>query len=120
MDFPKGGIFGTFSQPISQLRNEGTELQNGTHVPRDGFATISQLRNEGGDLRNGTRVPKGCFAVTKIFAEGDRRLQNHFAAGGNFHSGCLGVAKFFRNQGPFSQGPFLGCEILHTMFSPCF
>ena len=26
---------------------------------------ISQLRNEGGGLRNGTRVPKGCFAAAK-------------------------------------------------------
>ena len=27
----------------------------------------------------------------------------------------LGAAKLFRNQGPFSQGPFLGCEISQTM-----
>ena len=30
---------------------------------------ISQLQNEGG-LRNGTRVPRGCFATAKFFIEG--------------------------------------------------
>ena len=37
--FRKGEAFSaTFSQPISQLRNGGTALQNGTRVPRGGFA----------------------------------------------------------------------------------
>ena len=78
------------------------------------FASTSQLRNERGGLRNGTHVPKGCFT------EGDRRLRYHFAAEGDFRSGCLGVAKLFRSQGPFSQRPFLGCEISQTMDFPCF
>ena len=98
-----GGILTTFSQPISQLRNEGMAL-----------------RNECTMLQNGTRVPRGGFAAAKIFAKGDRRLRNHFAAGGDFRSGCLGAAKLFRNQGPFSQGPFLGYEISQIMFSSCF
>nr|CAN64577.1 hypothetical protein VITISV_033754 [Vitis vinifera] len=129
--------FTTISQPISQLQNEGTELRNGTRVPIGGFAaakpparwgflgveafaTISQLRNEGGGLRNGTRVPKGCFAAAKIFAEGGMGLRNHFAVDGRFRSGYLRAAKLFRSQGPFSQGPFLGCEISQTLSFPCF
>ena len=50
---------------------------------------ISQLRNEGRRLQNGTRVPRGGFAAMKIFAEGAMRLQNHFAAKGLFRSGGL-------------------------------
>ena len=84
------------------------------------FATISQLRNEGGGLQNGTRVPRGGFEAAKIFAEEGMRLRNHFAAKGRFHSEYLGTAKLFRNQGPFSQGPFLSCEISQTMDFPCF
>ena len=43
-----------------------------------------------------------------------------FAAEAKFHSGLLRVAKLFRSQGPFSQGPLLGCEISQTMDFPCF
>ena len=50
---------------------------------------ISQLRNEGRRLQNGTRVPRGGFAAMKIFAEGAMRLQNHFAAKRLFRSGGL-------------------------------
>ena len=115
---------------------------------------ISQLRNEGGGLRNGTRVPRGGFAAAKIFAEGVMRLQNHFAAKGLFRSGglisqqlpwgcknwsfkALGISRpisqlrnevggcemalvcqrsvsqrgaLFRSQGPFSQGLFLAAK----------
>ena len=48
------------------------------------FATISQLRNEGMRLRNGTHVPRGGFAAAKIFAEGGMGLRNHFTAKGVF------------------------------------
>ena len=83
-----------FSQPISQLRNEGTVLRNGTRVPKGcfaaakhpaklgygcakleisrfgDFAAISQLRNGVPMLRNGSRVPRGVFAAAKFFTEG--------------------------------------------------
>ena len=37
--FRIGGVFSqAILQPISQLRNEGIGLRNGTHVPRSGFA----------------------------------------------------------------------------------
>ena len=50
------------------------------------FAAISQLRNEGMRLRNGTCVPRGGFAAAKIFLKGAMRLRNHFAAKGLFRS----------------------------------
>ena len=45
----QGTFLQAISQPISQLHNEGVELQNGTRVPRGGFvvakhpAKFSQL-----------------------------------------------------------------------------
>ena len=84
---------------VSQLRNT---LPNGASVAkrwisrRGKFAAISQLRNGYTGLWNGTRVPKDLFAAAKIFAEGVRRLQNHFAARSDFRSGSLLAAKFHR------------------------
>ena len=60
------------------------------------FATISQLRNEGMRLRNGTHVPRGGFAAAKIFAEGGMGLRNHFAEKWRFRRGLFLAAKFRR------------------------
>ena len=73
-----------------------SRLQNGGSSRRGGFAAISQLRNGCTWLRNGTRVPRDLFTAAKIFAEGARRLRNHFAAGSDFRSGSLLAAKFRR------------------------
>ena len=39
----QGTFLQAISQPISQLRNEGVELRNGTHVPRGGVAIAKHL-----------------------------------------------------------------------------
>ena len=84
---------------VSQLRNT---LPNGSSAAkwrisrRGGSAAISQLRNGCTWLRNGTRVPRDLFAAAKIFAEGARRLRNHFTVGSDFRSGSLLAAKFRR------------------------
>ena len=41
-----------FSQPISQLRNEGGGLKNGTRVPRGGFAAAKPLAKWGCGYEN--------------------------------------------------------------------
>ena len=112
---------GVVSQLRNHLRNGGSAGKMGI-FRHGGFRkhfAVAKWEGEGG-LRNGTHVPKGCFAATKIFAEGGRRLRNHFAADGRFRSSYLGTVKLFRSQGPFSQRPFLGCEISQTMDFPCF
>nr|CAN65754.1 hypothetical protein VITISV_008396 [Vitis vinifera] len=75
---------------VSQLRNtlrKGVSAAKLRISRRGGFATISQLRNGCTRLRNGTCVPKGHFVAAKIFAEGARRLQNHFTVGDDFRCG---------------------------------
>ena len=60
---------------------------------------------------------KGVFRSCENFRRGE---YEDFAANGRFRSKYFGLAKLFRSQGPFSQGPFLGCEISQTMDFPCF
>ena len=81
-----------------------SQLRSGAMAAKLGFLKFwgfrRAFRNYEMRLRatNGTRVPRGGFTAAKIFTEG-----------------VHGVAKSFRSQGPFSQGPLLGCEISHTM-----
>ena len=49
-------------------------LRNGGSPGVEKIIAISQLRNGGTWLQNGTRVPRSLFAAAKIFAEGARRL----------------------------------------------
>ena len=74
-----------FSQPISQLRNEGTVLRNGTRVPRGGFAAAKIFAKEGVGLRN-------------LFRSGGPFSQPNldFAADGFFRRGLFWAAKFRR------------------------
>ena len=71
---------------------------------------ISQLRNEGGGLRNGTRVPRGGFAAAKIFAEGAIGLRNHFAAKWHFRNDFLGLRNNFAAKWRFHRGLFLAAK----------
>ena len=114
----------TFSQPISQLRNEGGGLRNGTSVLRGGFAATKPPAKWGCGCENvifqALGISQSISQLRKFLQKGCMGLRNHFAAKGQFRSGLLGAAKLFRSQGPFSQGPILGCEISQASGIPCF
>ena len=65
---------------------------------------ISQLRNEGMRLRNGTHVPRGGFA------EGGIGLRNHFVAKWRFRSDFLGLQNNFAAKWRFRKGLFLAAK----------
>ena len=91
---------------VSQLWNT---LQNGALAAKSGSfyaLEISQLRNGGTVLRNGTRVPRGGFATAKIFTEGGMGLRNHFAAKWHFRSDFLGLRNNFAAKWRFRKGLF--------------
>nr|CAN60843.1 hypothetical protein VITISV_042885 [Vitis vinifera] len=79
------------------------------------FAAISQLRNEGMRLRNGTRVLRGGFVVAKIFAEGGMELRNHFAAKWRFCSDFLGLRNNFAAKWRFRRGLFLAAKFCRPL-----
>nr|CAN78630.1 hypothetical protein VITISV_042850 [Vitis vinifera] len=114
------------------------------------FATISQLRNECTGLQNGTRVPKGGFAAAKhlskwlIDCETEDlkawKARSHFTAAkrvylavkwhscakGPLHSykkfrrGRLEAAKSFHSEGAIFAAAHFCCEISQPMLSPYF
>ena len=74
------------------------------------FATISQLRNEGSGLRNGTRVPRGGLQLRNDFATKWRfrsdflGLRNYFAAKCRFRRGLIWLRNYFAAKGHFRRG----------------
>ena len=110
-DFVAGGQFRSgwaFLQPILQLQNEERGLQNGTRVPRSGFAaakpvakwgygcdigilkdlgisqSISQLRNGAKGYEMALVCQRGVSQLRKFSQRGCMGLRNHFAAKGRF------------------------------------
>ena len=95
-----------------------SQLQN--HLPIGGVAVKMWFFKHWG-FRRAFRNSERMLAATKwhLCAKGVFRRGGYEVAK-PFRSGYLGVAKLFRSQRPFSQGPFLGCEILQTIAFPCF
>ena len=108
-----------FSQPISQLRNEGTVLRNGTRVPKGCFAAAKHPAKLGYGCENWRFHALGilqpfrscemellCCEMALVCQEGVSQrgvlgCEIYFAAEGHF-----------RSQALISQRPCKGCEII--------
>ena len=92
-------IEGVFSQailqPISQLRNEGIGLRNGTHVPRSGFAAAKL-------------AAKLEFLRLWRFRKAFRSCEMGIGAA-KWHSCAKGVIRICEN---FRRGWLWGCEMI--------
>ena len=140
----------TFAEMGVRLWHSHSWCARWTILRHGDFATISQLRNECTELQNGTRMLKGGFAAAKHPSEwrlGYKmedfkawRFRSHFVAAKrmygavkwhscakgplrsceDFRRGGWAAAKPFHSRRQFSQRVTFGCEISQAMLSPCF
>nr|CAN80159.1 hypothetical protein VITISV_034911 [Vitis vinifera] len=102
---------GAFLQPISQLRNGGVGLRNGTRVPRrvlglgnealEDFAAVSQLQNGGLGCEMALMCQRGVSQLQKFSHGVGLGLRNDFVEEGLFCS-----------ETSISKRVVLGCEII--------
>ena len=81
------------------------------------FTTILQLRNEGRRLQNGTHVPRGGFASVKIFTEGGNWAAKWFRSKVAISQRtCWGCEMVSQQRADFAEAFFR----LRNFADPCF